>query len=474
MQIKLRKRIIAAAALAAAAALSSCSDISRTTVNIHTPAAAVTDEEEPEVTEPPEDDDDGDVQLILPENFVTTGRTEVPQTSVTSTERTKGTTTFPIQTARSQTETATAETTAEKTTAEETTPVVTTTAETTTSVTAAETTVTTTSETAAAAVPPETAAPAETSQVQMTAESGQINYNVIGDNGILVSYQNGHYRGLMACFGTYGLCDKWTNAVNTFAKKLPDVNVYTMAAPIPSEFYTPQSFLNSGFTVSQYNKCEHIRENVDGVTYVDAYSALAAHTDEDIYLRTDHHWTPLGAYYAAQAFAEAAGADFPSIDKYTPVSRSGYVGSMYTYSKDRHLYNDAETFTMYLSPNADSISTRYYNTYFTGGYAGDLFVTRNASAFYCSYLGSDDRIAEITTDVKNGRTLVVFKQSYGNALIPFLTSGFEKIYVCDMRYFDLNGVQFCKDVGATDLLCTDCVMVAAGNGGKYLEYVLNK
>jgi len=99
-------------------------------------------------------------------------------------------------------------------------------------------------------------------------------------------------------------------------------------------------------------------------------------------------------------------------------------------------------------------------------------VSRSAGSYYCSFIGSDDRISHIKTDVGNGRTLVVFKMSYGNALIPFLTSGFEDIYVCDMRYFDLNGVQFCKDVGATDLLFTDCVMMIAGNAGKYLEYIL--
>ena len=147
---------------------------------------------------------------------------------------------------------------------------------------------------------------------------------------------------------------------------------------------------------------------------------------------------------------------------------------MYTYSKDVHLYNDPETFTMYISPNADRITTTYYNTSFGGAYEGDLFVARNAGAYYCSFLGSDDRIAKIETDVKNGRTLVVFKQSFGNALIPFLTSGFEKIYVCDMRYFNLNAIQFCKDVGATDLLCTDCIMIAAGNGGTYLTGLQNR
>lgn len=336
---------------------------------------------------------------------------------------------------------------------------------------APETTTTTTTTTAA----PETTTTTTTTTTTAAAPVSNVesDYNVIGENGILVSRQNGHYRGIMACYGTYDMCDRWVAAINKFASKLPSVNVYSMVVPIASEFYTPQKYWDSGFTTKQKNKCDYITENLSGVKSVDGYSALQAHTSEDIYSRTDHHWTPLGAYYAAQAFAKSAGVDFPSISSYTPVSKDGYVGSMYTYSKDVNLYNDSETFTMYLSPNADRISTTYYNTYFGGAYSGDLFVARNAGSYYCSFLGSDDRITKIETDVKNGRTLVVFKMSYGNALIPFLTSGFENIYVCDMRYFDLNGVQFCKDVGATDLLFTDCVMMVAGTAGKYLEYILN-
>ena len=333
---------------------------------------------------------------------------------------------------------------------------------------APETQVTTESETAAATTASKTTAAQTETQTAAAAAGGSKDYNVIGENGILVSYQDGHYRGLMACFGTYTLCENWAKAANSFAKELPGVDVFNLVVPISSEFYTPQKYWDSGFTVSQRNKIDHIAENLSGVKNVDAYSALEEHKDEPIYSRTDHHWNPLGAYYAAEKLCAAAGAE------YTPVSRSGYVGSMYTYSKDVHLYNDAETFTMYISPNADKLKTTYYNTGFGGAYSGDLFVSRKAASFYCSFLGSDDRIAKIETDCKNGRTLVIFKQSFGNALVPFLTSGFETIYVCDMRFFELNGVQFCKDVGATDLLFTDCAMIAAGNGGKYLNYILNK
>ena len=46
-----------------------------------------------------------------------------------------------------------------------------------------------------------------------------------------------------------------------------------------------------------------------GAETVDLYSALDAHRQEDIYYRTDHHWTSLGAFYGANAILEAMGME---------------------------------------------------------------------------------------------------------------------------------------------------------------------
>ena len=337
--------------------------------------------------------------------------------------------------------------------------------ETTTTTTTAATTATTTTEAITTA--------ATTTEATEKAPLSEGSYNVMGENGILVSYMDGHYRGLMPCFGTYGFCDSWISNVNKFAERLPDVNVYNMVIPTSSEFYIPNGY-ETGFTTSQYNKISYIAEGLKNVTDIDAYSALKEHTDEEIFSRTDHHWFPLGAYYASQVFAQEAGVDFPDISEYKEVTCGGYVGSLYSYSKDIHLYNDPEDFVMYISPNSKKLKTTYYNTSFKSGTEGDLFVAPKATAYYCSFLGGDNLIAEIETDVKNGRTLVIFKESYRNALVPFLTSGFENIYVCDIRYFTPNAVDFCKKVGATDLLFGVCTYTPAGTNGKYLGYILNQ
>lgn len=297
-------------------------------------------------------------------------------------------------------------------------------------------------------------------------------YREWGESGILIIGRNGHYTGLMGCWGTYELCDNYIAQVDKAANALPNVNVYSMVIPTSVEYYLPEDI--TGFTASQKNKMEYITENLTSAKSVEVWDYLDAHKEEPIYTRTDHHWQPLGAYYAAEVFAKAAGVGelFPALSEYKQVVREGYMGSLYFYSESENLHSDPEPFTLYISPNADELKTTYYDTAFQNGYESDLFVTRDAGAFYTSFLGSDDRIAEIETDCKNGKTLVICKESYGNGIVPFLTSCYEKIYVTDLRFFDLNLVDFCKSVGATDLLFATCTFTPAGVNCKYLNEII--
>ncbi len=308
----------------------------------------------------------------------------------------------------------------------------------------------------------------ETTDTETTeTELNNPTYQVVGDNGILVINHNNHFMGLMPCWGTYTNCDNYINGVNYFKEKLPDLNVYSMVIPTAVDFYLPDGWDN--FTGLQQNKIDYINEGLVNITPVNVGEALTKHSAENIFARTDHHWLPLGAYYAAEVFSTEAKFSFHDISKYEKVTRNGYVGSMYSYSNDINLYNDPESFDLYISPI--KAKTTYYDTAFANGYESDLYVARDASSFYCSFLGSDDRIAKIETGVNTNRTLVIFKESYGNALVPFILDGFNVIYVCDIRYFELNAIDFCKEVNATDLLFAVCTFTPAGPNSTYFNTI---
>ena len=71
---------------------------------------------------------------------------------------------------------------------------------------------------------------------------------------------------------------------------------------------------------------------------------------------------------------------------------------------------------------------------------------------YAYFLGGNHPLTEITTSVRNGRRLLVIKDSYAHALVPFLTAHYETIDMVDLRYFKEDLAAWMGDRGITDVL----------------------
>lgn len=278
-----------------------------------------------------------------------------------------------------------------------------------------------------------------------------------------------HKRAVCVYGGSFSVGQDYAETLNAYQQDLgSDVQVYSLVAPTAVSYYLPEEYAN--YTASETENIDNINSYLNGVKPVDVYNALKPHTAEAIYARTDHHWLPLGAYYAAEAFAKVADVPFVSLSDYDTATKKDYVGSMYTYTESAVLLDNPEEFTYYIPKN--KYKTTYYSTSFTDPTEGDLLMNLDGydnSMYYLVFMGGDDKITHVETDCKNGRTLVIFKDSYGNALVPCLTSSFENIYVCDMRYFELNAIDFCKQVGCTDLLFAMNTFSATGGNESYLE-----
>ncbi len=295
------------------------------------------------------------------------------------------------------------------------------------------------------------------------------------ENGVIVVNQDGHYRG-MEMFGG-GSGDAYVDTLNTLRTKLDSsIRIYSMIAPLACQYYIPSNY--EDYTADQK---EYIDDNIsarlsDGITAVDIVSTLGQHTEESIYCRTDHHWMPLGAYYAAQTFANAAGVDFKDISTFKAETISDFVGTMYAFSQDINIKNDPEDFTYYIPDNYDQCKNDFYDTSFNYDYTGSYFkqVGDPQSNAYLTFFGGDEQIVKIRTNVKNGRKLLIVKDSYGNAIPSNLTNSFEEIYIIDMRYFNLNLVDFINQLGMTDVLFTMCVFSAFGNNSYGLPDLLTQ
>ncbi|MGN1422547.1 MAG: DHHW family protein [Oscillospiraceae bacterium] len=302
----------------------------------------------------------------------------------------------------------------------------------------------------------------------------------ITNNGIAVVGT----RALMLYGGSFTVGESYAGVINKYKEALgDDVNVYSMIIPTSCEFYSPPSV--AAYCGSELDNINHVIDNLrDDVKAVDVYTTLASHKDEDIYMRTDHHWASLGAYYAAKEFAAAAGVPFMDISEYEQRVVHDYVGTMYGYSGDIVLKNNREDFFYYVPKNVE-YTTTYYDYILEDGdivgayepYQGNFFMkySDGNGMAYCTFMGGDAKIVKVSTDAGNGRKLAIFKDSFGNALPPFLMGSFEEIYVIDMRYFTHNVIDYLTENGVTDVLfANNAFHAATASTVRYYENFLTQ
>lgn len=302
----------------------------------------------------------------------------------------------------------------------------------------------------------------------------------IASAGIIVVGSGEKVRALMAYGGGKTACKGYAEAANRYAETFgPGVRVYLMVVPTSVEFYCPDKARRA--TRPQRPTIDDAHSRLaPGVRAVDAYKALARHVDEDIYLRTDHHWAPLGAFYAAREFARVAGVPFRELDAYERRVVHRYVGSMYGYSKDISLKHAPEDFVYYVPRGVDYTTTYTdytidadYRVVAEGKPHRGAFFQRyrdGSGGAYCTFMGGDTRITRVETSAPGRRRLLILKDSFGNALPGYLFYSFEQIHVVDSRYFTKNMRAYVAEHGITDILFANNIFKACSSA-TYRNYV---
>lgn len=256
------------------------------------------------------------------------------------------------------------------------------------------------------------------------------------------------------CMELYGIAPKslqhYGEIISAFGAKVPNVSVYVMLAPTSIELYGPDSYRTGNRSQKEGINIAYSALSGSNVKSVDAYSAIVPHASEYVYFRTDHHWTARGAYYAYTALGRVAGFTPTKLSDHKSGKIDGFVGTFKQFSAS--LANDPD-YVEYFYPLTEATGTIYQDASLTNGRAMKI-ISENISGSnkYLCFIEGDNPVEKIVTANKNGRKIAIIKESYGNALAPFLVDNFEEVYVLDPRRGDVNLTQFVNNNGITDVL----------------------
>lgn len=244
---------------------------------------------------------------------------------------------------------------------------------------------------------------------------------LLGRNGYLLE----HYRRPGAALAGN------LRRVNSFAAAFPGVKVYLLLAPNSVAIHTDKL---PPFAVpyDQRLVVDQVRRGLSpSVKYVDVLPVLAAHSDQYIYFRTDHHWTMRGAYLAYRELAPCLGFEPWGLDQFKVdvVSRE-FQGTYAARANTRWLDWDYIEVFRPREPIAYSLTSN-------GEVRQGLYQWQqlNGRDKYSFFLGGNQPLMVINSAAAGQGRLAVFKDSYAHSLLPFLANHYSEIHVIDLRYF---------------------------------------
>ncbi len=238
------------------------------------------------------------------------------------------------------------------------------------------------------------------------------------------------------------------DAMSAFAESHVGKNqkVYLMLSPNAQEIYkeTLPPFCGAADQKAFIDMCGKYSEYV---TPVGIYNILSAERDKYIFYRTDHHWTSLGAFFAYTEAGKIMGFEPYGIDYFNIEHASDdFRGTLYSQTLDGGIKPDIIDF--YIPSDG---SQKLKMTVFDGEES-----TEYNSLYFREYLDKKDKYSsflglnvpmltiesELSEDADKG-SLLIFRDSYANSLIPFLVNHYSKITVLDLRYINTKF----KDLG---------------------------
>ena len=252
--------------------------------------------------------------------------------------------------------------------------------------------------------------------------------------------------------GSPAMSKHFSKMVSEYAEKLKGkTRVFSAVAPLSSAFIPVEK--NKQYNTQNKNTLKAIGANLtNGAIFCDVFEEMNKHAGEKMYFSTDHHWKPIGAYYAYVAFCKAAGFEPVPLNKMDKKIKYNFLGSLYQHTRDPSVKNNPDTMEYYV-PKVGTTAVRYTPYGYSKTSQSKVFSHSSSGGnTYSTFISGDAPMMRINTTTKNGKKAIVVKNSYGNAFIVFLVSHYEEIWVVDFRYSKQNIMQTIHDNNINDMI----------------------
>lgn len=172
---------------------------------------------------------------------------------------------------------------------------------------------------------------------------------------------------------------------------------------------------------------------------------------ESPYYKTDHHWTTPAAYAAYRELGGFLSYTPTSESEFQKTEHEGFYGT--TYSSSGYFLNDADILEVWENKSQGNITVEICEGENVKEYTSMFFENHLTEPdMYPVFLDGNHSLVKIKNPDAEGGKLLVIKDSYAHALVPFLADNYSEIVMVDMRYYKETVTELCDSEGITDAL----------------------
>lgn len=246
-----------------------------------------------------------------------------------------------------------------------------------------------------------------------------------------------------------------TNAVRDFlnycARSISPSRLTFMMVPTSGYVYEDK-LPDNAIMFDQESYIKDIEATMEGFQVVSLMDTFVENNDQNLYYKTDHHWTSDGAFLAYQKWCETSEREVPTEEAFcVECVTEEFRGSLYS---------------KVLSANATYDSIKQYawvegmpEVTMTVGedvYDSIFFPERLEEKDKYKYFFGDNYAETVITNSNTGnetpKNLLVVKDSFANSFVPFLTNEYDHIYMIDLRYYKGDMGEYLLSNNITDVM----------------------
>ena len=195
------------------------------------------------------------------------------------------------------------------------------------------------------------------------------------------------------------------------------------------------------------------------VNTVNVFDALSAHKKEYIYFRTDHHWTQLGAYYGYQEYCKSMGYSTKPLSDYQKLDFPEFYGTFYFFmNRPESLKGHPDQVTAYQGSMNSMQYTDSKGNLQEGKLINDASQMLPGNKYNCFMLGDHGYVEIHNEGAPRKKSILVLKDSYGNAFVPLLAQDYRDVYVVDYRHYQGNASSLIQEKGIEEILFLNNIM----------------